>query len=183
MQTKGVAVRSILLAVEKLWQPAGLARVMAAVPASIRVQIEPIVLAGAWYPVAVPAALHEAVRETLGDGSWKHSYALGVTAGKMDFGGVYRFVLRHFSYETLFARVERAWRQYQTQGDVVWGITSPGFARGTITGAAGLNEGIWLSIAGRLAALLEIGGGQSVRCTIHEPTTTSCRFEASWLVR
>jgi hypothetical protein len=181
MKTKGVAVRSILLSIEKIWEPAGLAKVLDALPAAIRVQLDPMVLAGNWYPVAVPAALHEAVRSVFGDGTWKHSYAIGVAAGKIDFGGVYRFVLRHASYETLFARTTRAWSQYQTQGSVTWTVTSTGFASGEITGVVGLNEGIWLSVAGRVAALLEIAGGRSVRCVVRDPTPTSCRFEASWV--
>jgi hypothetical protein len=181
MNTKGVAVRSILLSIEKLWQPSGLAEVRKTLPEGIRVQLEPMVLAGNWYPVAVPAALHEGVRTVFGSGTWKHSYTIGISAGKMDFGGVYKFVLRHLSYDTLFARMERAWTQYQSQGVVTWAVTSPGFASGEVTGVVGLNEGIWQSVAGRVAALLEISGGRSARCVALNPTPTSCKFEATWL--
>ena len=181
VKTKGVAVRSILLSIEKIWRPSGLVRVVKALPADIRVQLEPMVLAGQWYPVAVPAALHEALRDVFGGGSWKHSYAVGVAAGKLDFGGVYRFMVRQFSYDTIFTRLERAWRQYQSQGEVVWAITSAGFASGTVTGASGINQGIWLSVAGRVAAVLEIAGGRAAQCVVHEPTSTSCNFEVTWL--
>jgi hypothetical protein len=180
MKTKGVAIRSILLSIEKIWQPSGLEEVIKALPEGIQAELQPMVLAGNWYPVAVPAALHEAVRTVHGNGTWKHSYAIGVAAGKMDFGGVYRFVLRALPYDTIFSRMARAWHQYQSQGEVTWAVASPGFASGSITGVVGINEGIWLSVAGRLAGLLEISGGRNVKCAVREPTSTSCGFDATW---
>ena len=180
MKTKGVAIRSILLSIEKIWQPAGLLQITQALPEELRAHLQPMVLAGSWYPVALPAALHDAVRTVYGNGTWKHSYAIGVAAGKIDFGGVYRFVLRALPYETLFSRMSRTWHQYQSQGEVTWTTTSVGFASGTVTGVVGLNEGIWLSVAGRLAALLELSGGRNVKWALHEPMSTSCKFELTW---
>jgi hypothetical protein len=140
-----------------------------------------MVLATHWYPVDVPAALHESLRSVFGKGSWKHSYAVGVTAGKVDFAGVYGVFLRGFSYDTVFERMQRAWLQYQSQGEVTWTITSYGFASGTVTGAAGVNQGIWQSVAGRVSAVLEIAGARGAQCVVRDPTPTSCGFEVTWL--
>ncbi|AKV00581.1 hypothetical protein AKJ09_07244 [Labilithrix luteola] len=180
MRTKGVAVRSILLGVETLWGPSGLERVKDALAPEIRSQIEPLVLSADWYDVTVPAAIHVAVKETVGNGSWRYSRDIGREAGRVDWKGVHRIFLRAFSYDTIFERVERAWRQYQSQGVVTWKRYGDTRASGIVTDVQGLNEGIWLSVAGRLEVLFEFAGAKTSLCELVRFTSNDAVFDLAW---
>src|ERR1700727_27074 len=120
MRQKGVAIRSTLQAIANLYGEASLARVKGALPEAVRAQIEPRVLPVAWYPIAVSAAIHEAIRDALGDGNWEISHTIGIEAARIDFTGVYRVFLRSMQYDTMWDRAQRAWTNYNSHGETRW---------------------------------------------------------------
>ncbi|MGZ5969978.1 MAG: hypothetical protein ACXWP4_20035, partial [Polyangiales bacterium] len=94
MEQKGAAIKSTLAAIEKLYGAAAHRAVIEAVPADVRAMITPTVIPVRWYPVEVSAAIHLALRDRFGHGSWEPSHAVGVEAARNEFTGIYRVFLR-----------------------------------------------------------------------------------------
>ncbi len=180
MKIKGVAIRGTTRAIESLHGRAALERVRATLPTRIREQLDQV-LPVEWYPVEISAAIHLAVREVLGGGSWTVNHDLGKEAARLDFTGIYKAMIRAVQYDTVWDRMERAWTQYASAGDVKWFDRKPGTSRAYITGVAGYNEGMWNSIAGRCEGMLILSGAKGASVTMVEPGSTQCRFEALWL--
>ena len=180
MFIKGTGIKSLLQAIEKQFGAAGLATVLERVPEEIRKQLEPVVLSGRMYPVEVSAGLQRAIWQTIGRHSWQVSYELGIEAGRIDFGGIYRVFLRVIDFDTLLDRTERAFRQYNSQGHARWLDRTRTSATAEVVDVSGFNDGIWHSIAGRYAGLLLLCGAKRAEVKVVESTATSCRFVASW---
>ena len=179
MQQKGVAIKSTLAAVEKLYGAAAHIEVIESLPEEIRAQISPV-LPVQWYPIGVTAAVHLVVRDRIGGGSWESSHAIGVEAARIDFTGIYRMFLRAVQYDTILERMERAWSHYNSQGRIVWHDRSAGTMAATISGVDGFNPGIWQAIAGRAQGLLQLSGAKGASVTTRDMTTTSGRIEGVW---
>jgi hypothetical protein len=180
VRIKGTAVRSVLEGIEAAYGANALARVKAALPPAVRAEIEPSVLASKEYGVAVNAALHDAVSEVLGAGSIAANRRVGAEAARIDFRGVYSVFLRVADYETLLRRLDRAFRQYNSQGHVTWEEIRPGRAQGRIDGVEGFTEPMWQAIAGRLEALLVLAGAKRATTTVESWSSKHCAFLARW---
>jgi hypothetical protein len=179
MRQKGAAIKSTLQAIARLHGEEALKGVKERIPAEIRTQIEPRVLPVAWYPVAVSAAIHEAIRDTIGNGEASHK--IGVEAAHIDFTGIYRVFLRSIQYNTMWDRAERAWAHYNSQGEGKWIDREPGHAVCTMTGVSGFNLGVWEAVAGRLEGLLQMSGAKGATLEVKDFSPTGCRMDAMWL--
>jgi len=179
VQQKGVAIKSTLAAVEQLYGAEAYNEVFESLPDEIRAQISPV-LPVQWYPIEVTAAIHLAVRDRIGRGSWESSHAVGVEAARIDFTGIYRMFLRAVQYDTILERMERAWSHYNSQGKIVWHDRSEGTMSATISAVDGFNPGIWQAIAGRAQGLLLLSGAKGASVTTRDVTTTSGRIEGIW---
>jgi hypothetical protein len=177
---KGTAFRSTLAAIEKVYGAAALRAVKAALDAPSRAALEHV-LPVSWYPVSLSAALHDAVRREIGFGDWEASRAIGREAARMDYTGVYRVVLRSVQYDTVFERIELAWRGYYSQGTFAWTRPGPGSMRATVSDVRGFNTGMWIACAGRTETLLLLTGARSADVAVSDATEHRCTFEAMWL--
>jgi hypothetical protein len=180
VKQKGVAFRSTLLAIERLHGEGAVARVKDAMPERHRASMENI-LAVNWYPIEVSAALHVAIRDTIGRGEWRESHRLGVEAARIDFTGIYRAVLRAIQYDTIWDRMERAWTTYMSGGNAKWEERGHGTMRGYVEGVAGFNNGMWLATAGRMEGLLLLSGAKGASAEPSDMTPTAAKFEALWI--
>jgi hypothetical protein len=180
VKLKGLGLRNTLLALEKIHGKEALERVKEAMPARMRETIAQV-LPLEWYPVELTAALHIAIRDTLGGGSWKESQRIAREAGKTEATGVYRVILRAVQYDTVWDRMERMWPQYYDAGDARWVDRGRGHATAEFRGVAGFNEGMWASIAGRIETLLEMAGARGAAVTVKDPASTHATIEALWL--
>jgi hypothetical protein len=180
VKIKGTAICSLLQAIESVHGKDGVARVLAATPPRLR-----DVLASArpleWYPVEVAAAAHAAIRDVLSGGTWDASHALGKEAARIEFTGVHRVMIRAVQYDTVWDRMERAWKLYVSGGDAKWYERGPGHAKAFISGVAGYNPGLWASIAGRSEGMLMLSGAKGAAVTVVDPKSTSCSLDAMWL--
>ncbi len=176
---KGTAFRSTLSAIERIHGARGLEAVKEALHDGERSALEHV-LPVSWYPISLSAALHSAVRETLGAGSWEVSRRLGREAAKIDYTGVYRVVLRAVQYDTVLSRLELTWRNYYSHGVFEWASRSAGSTRAHVSGVRGFNEGIWLACAGRAESLLEMTGARVAEIAVTQPTERSATFEGMW---
>ncbi len=180
MHLKGVSVRNLLVAIESAYGPAALARVKAALPDEERRRIEPIVLASGSYPVSVSAAIHDAVRDVLGGGTFEANRRVGREAARIDFGGVYRAVLRVADYRTLLEGLDRAWRKYNSQGGVRWSRIDTGSADGEMYGVEGFTEPMWQSIAARVETILELGGAKRAAVVLVACAPEGAKVSLRW---
>lgn len=178
MQVRGLAIRTTLQALEAEFGADASRRVMAALPPAVREAFSPVVLAASQYPVTHQAALHEAVRTVLGGTGANHR--IGAAAARIDFGGVYRVFVLASSYESLLRGSDRAFRRYNSQGYVAWDHIGHGEARGRVGGVEGYVEGMWHAIAGRLEALLVLGGAKHAHVAIESWSPTDATFAARW---
>jgi hypothetical protein len=180
LDQKGAAIKSTLAAIEKLFGANVQREIVESLSEAIRAHIVPTVLPVKWYPVEVTAALHVAVRDRVGKGSWDASHAIGVEAARIDFTGIYRVFLRAVQYDTIWERMERAWSHYNSQGKVVWIERAPGVMAVNVVGVAGFNPGIWHAIAGRAQGLLQLSGAKAASCTPRDMTPVSGRLDGVW---
>ena len=122
-----------------------------------------------------------AVRDVFGDGKWDHSHTLGVIASQIDFTGLYRLYLRAVQYDTIWDRTERAWSNYNSQGEARWVDRTTTSATGEIRGVTGYNAGLWNSVAGRAEGLLRMAGVTTATVQLVEGSTTHATFSAIWI--
>ena len=180
MKLKGLGLKNTLIALEKLHGKEALERVREAMPARLRETIAQV-LPLEWYPAELTAALHVAIRDTLGAGSWGESQRISREAAIVELTGVYRIILRVVQYDTVWDRMERMWPQYYDAGEARWVDRGRGHARAEFRGVAGFNEGMWGSVAGRIEILLEMTGARAAAVTVKNPSSTHATIEALWL--
>jgi hypothetical protein len=181
MNVRGAGIRSVLLAIEQLHGAGAVEAVKAALPEATRAQLEPMVLPVRWYPIEVSAALHVAVRDVLGKGDWGVSHQLGVVASRIDFTGLYRVLVRAVPYDSIWDRAQRAWQQYNSQGDARWVERGASSAVGIIRGVNGYNMGLWGSVAGRTEGMLQMAGVKAASVTVVEGTAIGGKISAIWV--
>jgi hypothetical protein len=176
VKQKGSALKSLFSAIENLYGAPSLRAVIDALPNDVRSEVAGPILPVGWYETRLFSAIHVAVRDVLGKGDWTVSHALGREAGRIDFTGVYRLVLRAVQYDTIWDRIELAWKQYNSHGEARWIERQSGSAIGLIRGVDGFNHGQWHSIAGRCEQLLLLGGakGATVEPLDLSPTQARC---------
>jgi hypothetical protein len=180
VKVKGVGAKNTLASIERVHGKPGLERVRQAMPPRLRAQTTQLV-ALEWYPVELVAALHVAIRDTLGKGSWEESQRLARDAARVEFNGVYRLFLRATQYDTVWDRMERVWATYYDAGDAKWVDRGRGSARAKVRGVTGFNEGMWRSVAGRIEILLELTGARGSSVTVSTSASSHATIEALWL--
>jgi hypothetical protein len=182
---RGTVLKHNLLAIRNLHGEDGLARVVAgvvaALPADIRERIDGNILQVDAIPISVFAALHEAVKDTLGNGKWDLSHAIGSEAARLEFGGVYRVFIRAVQYDALWERIERTWNHIVGRGAFRWIERRDGYIRAEIHGVVGFNRGLWTSAGGRAERLLLMSGAKSAQVSLVDLNASRGVFEAIWL--
>lgn len=179
MLVKGTAIRATLAAIEEIYGREGLARVRAALPQH-EALLGGLVLASSNYPVEFARDVQGAIREVLGGGRVQANRKVGAAAGRADFGTVYRVFLRASSYELMLRSLDRAFRQYNSQGHVHWDDLGTGYAVGRILGVEGYSEAMWHAIAGRLEALLLLGGAKQATALVVSFSETELQLRLRW---
>jgi hypothetical protein len=177
---KGTAVRSLLLGLEQATSPADVARVRAAMPEVHRRALEPVVLASKSYPVPVIAAIQEAIRTELGGGGCVINRRAGFEAARLDFSGVYGLFVRVADFQTTLRLMGRAWKRYNSHGEVTVRFHEGQTARVCVDGVAGYNEGMWNSVAGRAEGILTLAGAKKATAAIVSWSPTGCEYQLRW---
>jgi hypothetical protein len=181
VKLKGVGLKNTLAALERLHGKEGLARVKEAMPPRL-VESLSLILPVEWYPLEITAALHLAIRDTVGGGKWDESHRISVEAAQLELKGVYRMVLRALQYDSVWDKMESMWRQYYDAGEAKWVDRGEGHATAEFHGVAGFNEGMWRSVGGRIEVMLEATGARGQSTTVKVATSTHATIELLWLV-
>lgn len=180
MRVRGIALLGLFAAVEADLGADAVARVRAALPPDVRARLAAPIVASEMYSVEVVAAVHEAIRTELGGGDPAMNRRIGALAARADFGGLYRAFIRVADYATLLRATERAWHRYNSNGRVEWAHIGVGEATAMIQHVRGFTEPMWHAIAGRLEAVLVLGGATSAAVEIVEWSDRSVRFQLRW---
>lgn len=180
MLIKGSSIRGLLGAADQAFGAGARVRVIAGLRPEIRSQLEPMVLASKLYPIEVAAAIHEVVCSELGAGSVTANRRLGAAAASQDFTGVYRVFIRIADYRTLFTGIERAWRQYNSQGAVECTLLDRNEAHCVVRDVSGFTEAMWHSIAGRFETMLKLCGATHAVVVVAEWSDSRVVLDARW---
>jgi uncharacterized protein (TIGR02265 family) len=177
---KGSSIRGLLEAADRAFGAGARARVVAALDPQTRAQLEPMVLASNLYPIEVAAAIHAAVLGELGAGNMSANRKLGAAAAAHDFSGIYRVFIRLADYRALLTGIERAWRQYNSQGVVEWSLLDRNEAECAVRDVSGFTEPMWHSIAGRFEAMLRLCGASHASVAIADWSASHVLLRARW---
>jgi len=180
MQIKGVTIRGLLNAIDLAFGAGASRRITGSLAPDIRAALEPVVLASSMYPIEVANAIHEAVRTQLGGGSLSASRKLGAVAARDDFSGVYRVFIRIADYQRLLQGIERAWRQYNSRGEVSWTLRGESEADCAIRDVSGFSEAMWHSIAGRFETMLVLSGAKHASVVVNDWSDNHVSLRARW---
>lgn len=180
MQVKGVTIRGLLSAIDVAFGPGASSRIVDALAPEIRTMLEPVVLASSMYSIEVPCAIHEAVRLHLGGGSVAANRKLGAAAARDDFRGVYRIFIRIADYPRLLQGIERAWRQYNSQGAVSWTRRGDSEADCVIREVSGYSEAMWHSVAARFETMLLLSGAKHASVAVDDWSDEHASLRARW---
>ena len=180
MKVKGIGLKHTLAAIEKLHGKPALARVHEAMPPRLSEVLANVKMLD-WYPIELSAAMHAAIREALGNGTWDESHRISRAAALAEIAGPYRMLLRAVQYDTIWDRMERMWSQFYDTGEARWTERGRGHATAEVMGVAGFTEGIWRSVCGRVEGVLEATGARGPAVTLKNTSSTKGTIEALWL--
>lgn len=173
-------MRHTLLAIRNLWGEEKLAAVKARLDADTRAQVDKLPPLDE-VPPNIVGAIHDALRVELGNAGWEASHDVGMEAARLEFGGIYRVLLRAVQYDTIWDRVERTWNHIVGRGAFKWHERRDGYVKAEIIGVTGFTPGIWHSAAGRCERLLTMSGAKSAEVHFIETLPTRALFEAHWV--
>jgi hypothetical protein len=180
VQIKGTALRSILHAIEEEGGPRAVQRVLAAVAEPMRAELSGKILATQYFPVAVHAALQEAVRTVLGQGDLAANRRIGRRAAKRDFSGVYSVFLALSDPRATLRRMERAWPRYNSQGRLEVELPGPSEGVVRVVGADGYTEAMWHAVFGRAQGVLELSGAVGVEGEVRSWSPSGVVADLRW---
>lgn len=180
MHIKGTAIRSTLKALDAVAGCEAAVQVRAALSVDVRNELAAGVIATKTHPVTTSAALHIAIRDVVGHGDCGINHRVGIEAARIDFGGIYSIFLRISEYEATLQRLAKAWRQYNSQGEVTWTTLGRGSASCRVEGTVGFNEPMWSAIAGRVAGILLLAGAATVDTRLTAWSAEGCELAVAW---
>jgi len=181
---KGAAVTARLRYVRERHGEAGLARLLAEVPADVRAVLEAHVLAQAWVPFDAFLALCVAADRLFGRGDLALCYDLGRYAAEVDLPTVYRIFYRLGSVQYIFRKAAQLWNLHYDSGKLAAMDEGSGKARLEIVGFDHPHRVHCLSVLGWAARSVELSGGEMLRaeeerCRVRDGAET-CEIVLRW---
>jgi hypothetical protein len=113
---KGMALRGALKYVKESGHPAGIAQVLAALPAEVRPVFDKRILTGDWYPYEAYAALLQVIDRLHGRGDLTKMPELGHFAIRQDSSTVLKVISLFASVQQLIGRSGMFWGRYCDTG-------------------------------------------------------------------
>ncbi|MBL8743395.1 MAG: hypothetical protein JNK04_19935 [Myxococcales bacterium] len=157
---RGQAFRSLLQALGSL--SVDVEAVVARLPPEVATLVNGDMKGTGWYPIASYAALHQAALDVSGK-PVSFSRVVGQQATRLDARGVFQFVLRFVSPESLVRHADRVLGLYVEGSAIDVVLLGPNRGRVHISGAYGYTPSIWEDHWGTMEALVSLSGGVSPR--------------------
>ena len=163
-QVKGVAIRGILMAIDRQC-PGARPQLIARLPDQIAPAVEhESFLAAGWYPLAHMRAIFGAIMEVTGrDISLVRELSREATLN--DFRGIYRLLTFVLSPEFLMRRSPGLFNRYYTHGTLAVPLARAGYCRAIYTHCEGFDYVLWEDAIAGSQAILEACGAKDIRVT------------------
>ena len=116
-----------------------------------------------WVPVEFATKVYGVAAPLLYPNQTRPLRLLGRDLAKDNFKGVFRFVLRVVSAETLMEKTSTLWRSFHDHGQATLTREGPQFVRFEVRGYPSMPEPMRESITGWLAQAVELTGAIEVR--------------------
>lgn len=160
---KGVAFRSVMAAVDALCPPGTRDKAIAAMPRDVgdAFRYGKLVPSG-WYGISQYKDMWAAILQATGGGT-ELVRKIGYECMRADTAGVYRFVMKVLSPETVFAASSRFFSGYYDTGSIDVVERRKGYARAEWRGCVGFDRTMWLEVVASGEALVEMAGGKDAR--------------------
>jgi hypothetical protein len=123
------------------------------------------IVTSGWYPIAWYRDLH-AETQRLGRLPANFARDIGRVTTQDDLKGIYSFVVRMFSPQTLLGQAQRIYRMYYDRGDVVTERTGPTSSRLIYANCTGMNDSIFEEMVGGSSEILRLCGGKDIESDI-----------------
>jgi hypothetical protein len=164
--TKGVAFRSLLVAVKELCGEDTLTKMLGYLPEEVAraVRLNAYVSAG-WYPLEQYRALHAAAARATGRGP-ELSRALGRASTLADFTGIYRMLTFVLSPEFLIRRSPGLWNRYYDTGTFEVLVAKSGYVETSHRGCTGFDRLLWEDVIGGAMGILEVCGAKDLHVEV-----------------
>lgn len=163
---KGVAFRSVLAALEALRGSEAVQKALDAMPGDVGNRLRGgTIVASGWYPISWYRAMFQGITRGLGEGR-DLVRAIGTQCSDQDLRGVYRYILRVLSPQTVFSVSPRLFNNYYDTGAIEIIEGRKGHARARWHGCAGFDQNMWDEVYGSVRRILELSGATHVRMHI-----------------
>jgi hypothetical protein len=123
------------------------------------------IVASGWYPIALYKELFAVIRSTTREGK-DLVHEIGRQCTRNDMSGVYSFLAKLISPQTLFSLSQRVFSNYYSLGNVEVVESRSGYCQAHWRNCRGFDENMWTEISGSCVQLLEIGGARHVRLRV-----------------
>jgi hypothetical protein len=166
-RAKGINFRSFLTVLARVRGEGALERTKALLPEDIRSALDlGAVVASGWYPIAWYRTLHAAMNTACREPSTELSRTIGREASVEEFSGVYRFLLKVITPETLVSQAPRVFRMYFVGGEVRLTESTVGHGVLEFQHWKGFDRCVWADITGGVEGVLVARGASNVRSRV-----------------
>lgn len=117
-QIKGFALRGLLRYVKDSGYPGGIPALLARLPEEDRSYFAEKILSSLWYPYEAFSALARIIDQEIARGDVAVLEDVGHASGRLDLGGVFRFVTAILTVERIVSRAPAYWRRYCDAGEL-----------------------------------------------------------------
>jgi hypothetical protein len=164
-QIKGVAIRSVLAAVERCCAPGTRQKMLGRLPDHLASAVErENFFTAFWYPLAHLRSIFGAIMVATGR-DVEVVRALSREATRDDFRGVYRLATFVLSPEYLMGRSPRLFTRYYDTGTLTVPEARAGRCRATYSGCIGFDFVLWEDVIAGSSAILEACGARDIHIT------------------
>ncbi len=162
-RVKGVAFRSVMAAVDAICPAGTRERALGQMDRELGEALRyGTILPSGWYPISSYKTMWSAILAASGGGP-ELVRKIAHECMRIDTAGVYRFVMRMLSPETVFAASSRFFSGYYDTGSLEVVERRRGRARAEWRGCVGFDRTMWMEVMASGEALVEMAGGKDVR--------------------
>lgn len=178
IRVKGQSFKGFIKALDELYGAGFAGRVAQRLPDDFRDALQyGGIVSGGWYSLGWYRDLHVAAQRV---GNLPASFArdIGRVSTTDDLKGIYSFIVRMLSPQTLLGQVQRIYRMYFDGGDVKVVRTGPTATNVVYSQCVGVTDSIFEELLGGSAAILELCGGKDIdaRIVAREPHGVTMSF-------
>lgn len=178
-RVKGLAFRSVLVALEELEGAQVVQQAKQALPPTTRERLDSLT-ASSWYPTEDYVALWSAIQAVTGARK-DFPRIIGRRATEMDFTLVHRVAFAALSPETVLGISMRLFNTYYDTGTCVTAKSGERRVTVTFTGCKGFNANLWTELRGAIECFAEKSSGRRAMSTVLSGGTgPDCAVEVSW---